>query len=172
MKQCHSTPKGVAGTQVSSATLITLRPVDQLGQPKIGAWLSMRWHTNIMHPLRTRWPVTVYRSSGRANSLHFAMTGRGCSVRPHASCCVNRCGTTVVLSAGASAIDLSQPTSILQALTVLAAIVTVHECGHFFAARLQGIHVSKFSIGFGPSLFTYQVRWFAAWRLEVPCNAR
>ncbi|MEW5306624.1 MAG: hypothetical protein WDW36_009078 [Sanguina aurantia] len=56
----------------------------------------------------------------------------------------------------ASAIDLSQPTSILQALTVLAAIVTVHECGHFFAARLQGIHVSKFSIGFGPSLFTYQ----------------
>jgi membrane-associated protease RseP (regulator of RpoE activity) len=29
----------------------------------------------------------------------------------------------------------------------LASIIFVHECGHFFAARSQGIHVSKFSVG-------------------------
>lgn len=39
---------------------------------------------------------------------------------------------------------------------MLAAVVGIHEAGHFLAARLQNIHVSKFSIGFGPSLLTYQ----------------
>lgn len=48
------------------------------------------------------------------------------------------------------------PVSTLQALGVLASIVAVHEAGHFIAARAQGIHVTKFSIGFGPPLFTYQ----------------
>ena len=37
-------------------------------------------------------------------------------------------------------------------------VVAVHECGHFLAARLQNIHVSKFAIGFGPSLLSYQGR--------------
>jgi len=55
-----------------------------------------------------------------------------------------------------SGFSLEGPGSTLSALAVLAAIVTVHECGHFLAARLQGIHVSKFSIGFGPALYTYQ----------------
>eukprot|EP00850_Spirogloea_muscicola_P007443 SM000037S13578 [mRNA] locus=s37:854620:857158:+ [translate_table: standard] len=36
------------------------------------------------------------------------------------------------------------------AVAVLAAIITVHEAGHFLAARLLDIHVTKFSIGFGP----------------------
>jgi hypothetical protein len=49
------------------------------------------------------------------------------------------------------------PASVVEALAVLAAIVTVHECGHFLAARLQNIHVTKFSIGFGPALLSYQV---------------
>jgi membrane-associated protease RseP (regulator of RpoE activity) len=49
------------------------------------------------------------------------------------------------------------PAGTIGALSILAAIVTVHECGHFLAARGQGIRVSKFSIGFGPALFTYQV---------------
>jgi membrane-associated protease RseP (regulator of RpoE activity) len=35
-------------------------------------------------------------------------------------------------------------------------VVTVHECGHFAAARLQNIHVTKFSIGFGPCVLRYQ----------------
>ena len=40
---------------------------------------------------------------------------------------------------------------------MLAAIVAIHECGHFVAARSQGIHVTKFAIGFGPRLLSYQV---------------
>ena len=37
----------------------------------------------------------------------------------------------------------------------MASIVIVHECGHFAAARLQNIHVTKFSVGFGPRLFGF-----------------
>lgn len=35
---------------------------------------------------------------------------------------------------------------------MLTAIIVVHESGHFLAAYLQGIHVSKFAVGFGPIL--------------------
>jgi len=54
--------------------------------------------------------------------------------------------------------DASGPGSVLEALGVLAAIVGIHEAGHFAAARLQGIHVTKFAIGFGPPLLKYQAR--------------
>lgn len=46
--------------------------------------------------------------------------------------------------------------SVLAAIAVLALLILVHELGHFAAARLQGIHVNRFSIGFGPSLLKYQ----------------
>jgi membrane-associated protease RseP (regulator of RpoE activity) len=46
--------------------------------------------------------------------------------------------------------------SILAAIAVLAILIVVHELGHFSAARLQGIHVNRFSIGFGPALLKYQ----------------
>ncbi|GJP51123.1 hypothetical protein CLOM_g10290 [Closterium sp. NIES-68] len=52
--------------------------------------------------------------------------------------------------------DLEGPGSVLQALGVLALIVAVHEAGHFLAARWVGVHVTKFSIGFGPVLAKYQ----------------
>ncbi|KAL6287353.1 hypothetical protein ACE6H2_011743 [Prunus campanulata] len=42
--------------------------------------------------------------------------------------------------------------SVLEAAAVLTAIIVVHESGHFLAAYLQGIHVSKFAVGFGPIL--------------------
>jgi membrane-associated protease RseP (regulator of RpoE activity) len=44
----------------------------------------------------------------------------------------------------------------LAAIAVLALLIVVHELGHFLAARLQGIHVNRFSIGFGPVLWKYQ----------------
>ncbi|KAL1362762.1 hypothetical protein HN51_010983 [Arachis hypogaea] len=44
------------------------------------------------------------------------------------------------------------PQSVLEAAAVLTAIIVVHESGHFLAASLQGIHVSKFAVGFGPIL--------------------
>ncbi len=46
--------------------------------------------------------------------------------------------------------------SVLAAIAVLALLIVVHELGHFAAARWQGIHVNRFSIGFGPALAKYQ----------------
>ena len=46
--------------------------------------------------------------------------------------------------------------SVLAAIAVLALLIVVHELGHFLAARLQNIHVNRFSIGFGPVLWKYQ----------------
>ncbi|XP_021728817.1 probable membrane metalloprotease ARASP2, chloroplastic [Chenopodium quinoa] len=47
---------------------------------------------------------------------------------------------------------LEGPQSVIEAAGVLTAIIVVHESGHFLAAYLQGIHVSKFAVGFGPIL--------------------
>ncbi|MBC1261561.1 RIP metalloprotease RseP [Synechococcus sp. BSF8S] len=47
---------------------------------------------------------------------------------------------------------------VLSALAILAALIVVHEAGHFFAATWQGIRVSGFSIGFGPALLQRQRR--------------
>ena len=43
--------------------------------------------------------------------------------------------------------------SLLVFLCVLSVLVVVHEWGHFAVARLVGIRVEKFSIGFGPVVF-------------------
>lgn len=42
------------------------------------------------------------------------------------------------------------------AVGVMCAIVGFHEFGHFSAARALGIHVSKFSIGFGPAIWSME----------------
>ena len=47
---------------------------------------------------------------------------------------------------------LESAQSVMEAAAVLTAIIVVHESGHFLAAYLQGIHVSKFAVGFGPIL--------------------
>ena len=46
--------------------------------------------------------------------------------------------------------------SVLAAIAILALLIFVHELGHFMAARLQGIHANRFSLGFGPILWKYQ----------------
>ena len=46
----------------------------------------------------------------------------------------------------------------LEAAAVLTAIIVVHESGHFLAASLQGIHVSKFAVGFGPVLAKFNAK--------------
>ncbi len=46
--------------------------------------------------------------------------------------------------------------SVLAVISVIALLIFVHELGHFLAARLQGIHVNRFSIGFGPILWKIQ----------------
>ncbi|AGY56882.1 RIP metalloprotease RseP [Gloeobacter kilaueensis] len=45
---------------------------------------------------------------------------------------------------------------VLLSILLLGLLIVVHELGHFMAARLLGIRVSRFSIGFGPVLARYQ----------------
>ncbi|MFP6795450.1 MAG: RIP metalloprotease RseP [Pseudomonadales bacterium] len=40
-------------------------------------------------------------------------------------------------------------------LLTLGILVTVHEFGHFFVARMSGVHVVRFSVGFGRPLLKY-----------------
>jgi len=44
--------------------------------------------------------------------------------------------------------------SYLGALLLLSLLILIHEAGHFAAARLAGIPVSGFSVGFGPRLWS------------------
>ncbi|KAG1658795.1 hypothetical protein FOA52_011737 [Chlamydomonas sp. UWO 241] len=66
--------------------------------------------------------------------------------------------TTTLASLGVmgSGMSLDGPFSSAAAVGILALIIAVHEAGHFTAARAQGIHVTKFAIGFGPALLKYQ----------------
>lgn len=43
---------------------------------------------------------------------------------------------------------------VLIALLLLGVLITVHEFGHFIAARMTGIEVMEFAIGFGPKLYS------------------
>ena len=45
---------------------------------------------------------------------------------------------------------------VIAAIAVVGLLIFVHELGHFLAARLQGITVTRFAIGFGPVLWSYQ----------------
>jgi regulator of sigma E protease len=45
---------------------------------------------------------------------------------------------------------------IIGAIVALGLLITVHETGHFLVARLFGVEIEKFSIGFGPKLISFQ----------------
>lgn len=45
-------------------------------------------------------------------------------------------------------------TTLLSFILLLGILVTIHELGHFFAARSVGVYVEKFSIGMPPRIFT------------------
>lgn len=48
-------------------------------------------------------------------------------------------------------------TTILAAIVLFGVLITVHELGHFLAAKSTGMLVTEFSIGFGPKLFQKKV---------------
>jgi regulator of sigma E protease len=48
-------------------------------------------------------------------------------------------------------------TGILSGVILLGVLIVVHEFGHFIVAKWAGVGVLKFSIGFGPSLFSRTV---------------
>ena len=48
-------------------------------------------------------------------------------------------------------------------LVVLTVLVFVHELGHYWVARRNGVRVEVFSIGFGPELFGWTSLGRIAW---------
>ena len=61
--------------------------------------------------------------------------------------------------------------SVLKALVpgvvLLGLVIFVHELGHFLAAKLRGVRVTRFSMGFGPAMLQttrggteYRLAWF------------
>ena len=52
-------------------------------------------------------------------------------------------------------------------LLILTVVVFVHEFGHYFVARRNGIKVEVFSIGFGPEIWGFNDRSGTRWRLSL-----
>ena len=50
-------------------------------------------------------------------------------------------------------------------LAVLTVVVTVHEFGHFLVARMFGVAVDRFSIGFGKALISWRDKSGMEWRI-------
>ncbi len=48
--------------------------------------------------------------------------------------------------------------SLLALIVTISILVTVHEFGHFYVARLCGVHVERFSVGFGRAIFRFYGR--------------
>jgi regulator of sigma E protease len=56
---------------------------------------------------------------------------------------------------------------IIPFLFVLTIIVLFHELGHYVVARLCGVRVTVFSLGFGPELFGYNDRRGTRWKISA-----
>ena len=44
----------------------------------------------------------------------------------------------------------------LVAIALFLVLIIIHEFGHFIAAKLLGVKVNEFAVGFGPKLFSKQ----------------
>lgn len=55
--------------------------------------------------------------------------------------------------------------ALLAVLPVLTIVVVVHEMGHFWAARLFGVKIDQFSLGFGKSIVSRRDRHGVEWRI-------
>lgn len=56
-------------------------------------------------------------------------------------------------------------TTVISFVFVLGVLVSVHELGHYLAARWRGVHVDIFSIGFGKPLYSWHDRVGTEWRI-------
>lgn len=59
------------------------------------------------------------------------------------------------------------PLTVIAFLIVLSIVVFVHEYGHYWAARRNGVRVETFSVGFGPELFGWTDREGTRWKLAA-----
>src|SRR5215470_10679488 len=57
--------------------------------------------------------------------------------------------------------------TIVPFLFVLTIVVFFHELGHFLVARLCGVKVLTFSLGFGPELFGFNDRHGTRWKVSA-----
>ena len=57
--------------------------------------------------------------------------------------------------------------SVLWFVLILTVLVFVHEFGHYFVARRNGVRVDVFSIGFGPELFGWYNRAGTRWKISA-----
>src|SRR5579863_9300343 len=58
-------------------------------------------------------------------------------------------------------------TYVLPFLVTLTVLVFVHELGHYWVARRNGVRIETFSIGFGPELFGWCDRAGTRWKFSV-----
>lgn len=56
-------------------------------------------------------------------------------------------------------------TTIIALLIVLGVVVFIHELGHFWAARMSGVRVNAFSIGFGPAIIKWHDKYGTLWKI-------
>lgn len=61
---------------------------------------------------------------------------------------------------------LSNVWSIFLVVLFFGGSIFVHELGHFLAARRRGVHVERFSIGFGPKIFSWRGKDGVEYRLS------
>lgn len=57
--------------------------------------------------------------------------------------------------------------SVVPFLIVLSVLVYIHELGHYVVARLNGVRVEIFSIGFGPELFGWTNKNNTRWKVSL-----
>src|SRR5271154_3406438 len=55
----------------------------------------------------------------------------------------------------------------LALITVISIIVFVHEFGHYIVAKMSGIKIETFSIGFGNELFGWNDRSGTRWKVST-----
>ena len=58
-------------------------------------------------------------------------------------------------------------TYVVPFVIILSVVVFVHELGHYLIARLNGVRVQVFSIGFGPELFGINDRAGTRWKISA-----
>lgn len=63
--------------------------------------------------------------------------------------------------------DFDTLNTVLWFLVVLSIIVFVHEWGHYYIARRNGVRVEVFSIGFGPEIFGWYDKAGTRWRVSA-----
>ena len=60
--------------------------------------------------------------------------------------------------------------SYLIAFLTISLIITLHELGHFLAAKRLGIPIARFSIGFGRKLWGFKMGGTEYWLSMIPCG--